>query len=360
MDFINQYSQLDTKTFQSGPLFGDSAAQQVESQLGSVLFNNVPGLTGNYTNLASIGFSLDENAKIVVDDSKLTQALTNAPDAVTALFQAAGNASSNNITYVSSTSKSKTSGTGSYNINITQVATKGSYTGEVAQTTASTQAETLTFNGNLFSNTAYKLTIASGSNAADTVKLINNDATLKNLVVASLDGSGKLQIVSKKYGSNGNFTAVSNITAGPDNSGLGVGSLGASVTGVDVAGTINGEAATGSGQFLTGNSGNANTDGLQIQYTGTTTGAVGTLQFTKGIGPIYNDIANVFTDSVNGLLTASEKSLQDQYDFLQTEVDEQTASVNAKVADLKQKYAAMDQAIANYQAQGQRLSAMFA
>lgn len=358
-DLIAGDSTIDPTTFQTGPLFGDSVAQQVESQLGSTLFNNVAGLTGNYTNLSSIGFSLDQSADIQVDNAALTKALTNDPNSVAALFKSIGSSSNSNLTYVTSTSKSKASGASQYAVNITQLATEGSYTAEVAQTAPSTQPEILTFSGPLLSNTPYKLTVATGSQASDIVHLINTDSTLSSLVTASLDSNGKLQITSKKYGSNGNFTAVSNITAANNNSGLGVGSLGTVVTGVDVAGTINGEAATGSGQFLTGNSGNATTDGLQIQYTGNTTGAVGNLQFTQGIGPIYNNITNQFTDATNGLLASSEQSLQDQYDFLQTEVDQQTASMNQKVTDLQAKYAAMEQAISGYQSQGQRLSAMF-
>ena len=42
--------------------------------------------------------------------------------------------------------------------------------------------------------------------------------------------------------------------------------------GVDVAGTINGEAATGSGQILTGDDGENNVDGLVMKYTGTAEG----------------------------------------------------------------------------------------
>jgi hypothetical protein len=38
--------------------------------------------------------------------------------------------------------------------------------------------------------------------------------------------------------------------------------------GLDVQGEINGEEATGVGQILTGNTGNSNTDGLAIRYTG--------------------------------------------------------------------------------------------
>ena len=358
-DLIAADSQVDPTTFNTGPLFGDQVAQQVESQLGGILFNNVPGLSGNYTNLASIGFSLDTSADIQVDQAALTKAINTNPSAVAALFKSVGSSGNPDLTYVTSTSKSKASGAAQYAVNITQLATQGSYTGEVAQTSPTTQPEVLTFSGALFSNTPYKLTVASGSQASDIVHLINTDSKLSGVLTASLDNNGKLQLTSKKYGTNGNFTAVSNITAAADNSGLGVGSLGSVIAGVDVAGTINGEAATGSGQFLTGKSGNSTTDGLQIQYSGKTLGAIGNLQFTKGIGPVYSDLANQFTDPTNGLIVSSQNSLQAQYDFLQTEVDEQTGSMNQKIRDLQAKYSAMEQTVSAYKSQGQRLTAMF-
>ncbi|WP_218275347.1 hypothetical protein, partial [Pseudomonas sp. GP01-A4] len=85
-----------------------------------------------------------------------------------------------------------------------------------------------------------------------------------------------------------------------NNSGIGPGGEGVSVAGLDVQGTINGEPATGSGQFLPGNTGNAKTEGLQIQYTGATTGAVGSITFSQGVSMVASGLANSFTDTVNG------------------------------------------------------------
>ena len=66
-------------------------------------------------------------------------------------------------------------------------------------------------------------------------------------VTASDDGSGHLVLTNDSYGSSGSFTLTS----------TGLGLTDETVTGVDVAGTIGGEAATGSGQVLTGTSDNA-------------------------------------------------------------------------------------------------------
>ena len=53
------------------------------------------------------------------------------------------------------------------------------------------------------------------------------------------------------------------------NSGIGVGGEGTYSSALNLAGTIANEAATGNGQFLTGSSGNAHTEGLQILVSAT-------------------------------------------------------------------------------------------
>ena len=54
--------------------------------------------------------------------------------------------------------------------------------------------------------------------------------------------------------------------------------------GVDVAGTINGKAATGAGQLLTANAVTDNgAEGLSLTVTGSSTGARGSVNFTRGV-----------------------------------------------------------------------------
>ncbi len=358
VDFVAQNSQLDTSTFNSGPLFGDSIATQAMSSVTSQLFNSVPGVTGQFSNLTGVGFTLDQSGHLVVDDSILTNAITSNPNAVAKLFQTTGTGSDSSISYVSDTSKTVPSSLNPYQIDITQLAKQSSYTGQVAQTLASASVENLTFNGSLFAGNAYHLQLAAGSTAASTVNAINSDATLKNLLVASLDVNGNLAIQSKRYGLQSNFTVVSDLAAGNDNSGLGMTSAGTTVMGLDVAGKINGEAATGSGQFLTGNAGNATTDGLQIMYTGTATGIVGTMNFTKGIAAQMSDVLKTFTDPVGGLLTTTNASLQREIDTLTSDMNTLATQISQSQADLQQQFANMENVIGQLQAQGQSLAAM--
>ncbi|MBN9503068.1 MAG: hypothetical protein BGO01_08110 [Armatimonadetes bacterium 55-13] len=358
IDFVSQYSQFDKDTYASGPLFGDQVASQLEQDITSMMFSNVPGLSGSYTNLTTLGFSLDDSGKLAIDDSILSNAIASAPNDVANLFKTSGVGSTNDIQYVSSTSKTAATSSSAYEVNITALATKGSYTGEAAQTLASTAAETLTFSGTMVGSSPYKLTLNIGNSLADTVAAINKDSKLKDIVVASIDGSGKLLLESKRYGVGGNFTVTSNLAAASDNSGLGMTSAGTAVAGTDIQGTINGEEATGNGQFLTGKTGNAKTEGLQIMYTGLTTGSVGTIALRKGMGAQTSDLMGTFLDSLNGILTSTDNALKDEFDDISDQIDDLNTRLQQKQLDLKDKFARMEQSISTLQSQGQRLSAL--
>jgi flagellar hook-associated protein 2 len=350
IDFVASNSQLDSKTFQTGPLFGDPTVQQVQSQMSNVVFNSVKGLTGQYTNLAQIGFSFDQSGHLTFDQGKLDAAVKANPTDVAALFRTMGTSTATGLNYVSSTSKTTAAGA-PLAVNITQAATEGNYVAQTAQTQPVSTVEALTFNGNLFGNTSYTLNISAGSTQDQIVSQINSDSTLKNLMMASVQ-NGKLVLQSNKYGSVGNFTVSSNQAAASDNSGIGT--AGSYTAGVDVAGTINGEAATGSGQFLTGNTGNASTEGLQIQYTGTATGAIGSITFTKGVGASISDLVGSFTDPVNGLLSATTNSLQTEITGITDNITDLQNQLAQTQDDLKAKFSAMESAIAalkNQQAQ---------
>lgn len=77
-------------------------------------------------------------------------------------------------------------------------------------------------------------------------------------VQVSLDGSGALNFTSSKYGSESNVA----ITSVEDGAALGL-SVSSGVAGLDVAGSIGGQAAKGDGQVLFLDSGAGGADGLR-------------------------------------------------------------------------------------------------
>lgn len=353
--FVKANSSFDQTTFATGGLFGDSNVAQVEASLSSALFSTPTGLSGTYTNLTQIGFGLDSDGNLTIDDTKLSAALSGDISGVSSLFRATGTSANSQISYLSSSNKTKASSSAGYSLVITQAATQHTMLGESAQTSPLVQQEILTFNGALFGNSSYDLVLDAGLTQQQVVDKINSDSKLKDSVSASIVG-GKLQLNAKKYGTPGVFTVSSNRTAAADTSGLGTPTI--SLQGLDVSGTINGETAIGSGQVLTGSTGNATTDGLQLMYTGSATGSVGTLVFTKGMSPTFTDLVTTFTDGTNGLLTATDKSLTDEIDGITSTIEDLTTRMTDKESSLRAKFARMEQAISQLQGQQQRLAAM--
>ncbi len=356
--FIDQYSQFDEASFATGPLFGDSTVRQFLSTFTVSMFNTIPGATGDYRNAASIGMRLNSKGTIDFDTSVFKAALAKDPEGVRKIFQNSGTSANSALTFVSAASTAKPSGTSPYDVHVTQLATKTSYLAATTKTGPNTVSEVLTFGGALLGSTNYTLNIDVGATMTDIVNKINSDSKLKDLVVAS-DNGGKLQIESKRFGTSGRFTLVSNQSPLGTNSGVGF-TAGSLVDGLDIAGTIAGQAATGSGQFLTGATGNTVANGLQIQYTGLTTGLVGSMTYVQGLSGSINEALKTFTDSINGLAVAGQDAFKKQADDLQKDIDRINLRANQKSDDLKAKFIAMESRMNSLKSQGNALSRLFA
>jgi flagellar hook-associated protein 2 len=354
ISFIENNSKFDSSTFETGPLFGDPTARQFQAALGNQLFNAIPGLTGTYRNLTDVGFRLGSDGRLSLDESKFKTALSADNEGVRRIFQNFGSSTTGSIQYVSSTSTSIPTTVAPYDINITQVATRTQWIAGTAKTGPNTASEKLTFSGNLFGGQSLDLMIDVGMNLTDIVAKINNDPRFKDNVTASIN-SGRLQVDSKKFGGNGQFNLVSNQSPLGTNSGVGF-APGTLTNGLDVQGTIAGQAATGVGQFLTGSNTNTVANGLQIQYTGTTTGLVGNINFTRGISGIINETLKPYTDFTNGLTVANEKSLRDQADLIQKDIDRIQERARTKANELRNKFSNMESQIARLQSQGSRIA----
>jgi len=348
IDFIAQNSQFDSETYSSGPLFGDSSASQVTSTMGDVLLRSVG--SGSVNNLIRLGFGLDEAGRVTFDEAAFDKVAAEDPNAPSRLFAASGSSTTSALRYVSSSAKTKA---GNYEVIVTQAATRSSGTAGMAQANPSGGGETLTFGGSVLGGRSVVLTTAGGS-AADLVNQINNDSRLRDYFNASLDNDGKLKIESRGYGSGSSFTLASDQAASDSNSGIGTSGL--TVTaGLDAAGTINGQTATGTGQFLMGPTGST-VEGLQVMYTGSTTGTVGSLSFSQGIANQMTDSMFSFTDSVNGLLTALDKSIQEQIDDMSDKITRLNDSFVLKEQTMRKKFAVMEEMISKFQSQGTQIA----
>jgi len=174
-------------------------------------------------------------------------------------------------------------------------------------------------------------------------------------ITATNDGSGHLELTHDNFGSNYSFTIEEDTDAG-----LWTGSMSNPISvdnGVDVVGTINGEAATGLGQFLTGDDDENNVDGLMVKYTGTTEGLyVGDVKLTLGTAELFDRVLFNITDSYDGYLAFKQDSLQDSISSFETKIEEMEARLNNKMEMMINKFVIMETALAKIQSQSQWLS----
>ncbi len=169
-------------------------------------------------------------------------------------------------------------------------------------------------------------------------------------ITASNDGSNRLKLNHEDYGAAIGFSVTSTDTQI-------LGTASDSDTGVDVAGTINGEAATGNGRILIGDAGNSNTDRLSILVNDNATGAQGTVSLTLGIAEQMDGLLKGLTDSIDGMLAIKQDALQGQHDAIQDRIDRIEARLLLFEERLRRQFLAMEQAMSRIQSQGNFLLA---
>ncbi len=364
--FVNRFNDLvstvkeltffDTQTLQGGPLLGESSVINLMDTLTQIVTDQVSGLSGSTSVLAQVGITLETDNRLSINNATLDNALNSRLGEVAKLFQAVGSATSSAVTYISSTDKTQSSSATGYAINITQLATQAAVTATTEKTANDNpNVETLTFTGGQFGASGRTVFLSANSTLDDIISQINADSVVSQFIVASKLGS-RLTLTARQYGSNFNFNVVSSQAAASNNSGIGNVLLNA--TAQDVAGTINGEAATGNGQFLTGNVGNATTEGLQLRITSTVTGDLGKIVFTKGVANRVKTYAKEATDFLSGTLTQVSNSLGEQVKEIGEQIQRLQDRLKAEEVRLRTQFAEMERAVSRIRAAGAGLAGL--
>ncbi len=163
-------------------------------------------------------------------------------------------------------------------------------------------------------------------------------------ITASASGNN-LAITHDTYGSTYGFT----IAEANDYSGITDGTY----AGVDVAGTINGEAATGGGQILVGDApGDGETtsiERLSIKVTSTSTGSKGNVKLTVGVAEkMYRDL-DFFTDQYDGLVTIRIDGLKDTIDDIQETITGMELRLVMEQMRIENQFVQLEMALAKLQ-----------
>jgi len=184
----------------------------------------------------------------------------------------------------------------------------------------------------------------SGGTLAFGADTVTQEGRYAMSVEAVASGTG-ITIQSTAYGSNSGFSIAQSAD--------GLGMLDQALTGVDVAGTINGLAANGSGQLLLGSAGNV--DGMGLFYTGTAP-VTSDVVVGVGIAAAFEGLLDMYSNPVTGLVQNRISSSQSNYDTLTARIADLTAQMEQQRVTLTQSFARMEQAMATMQQSGDFLT----
>ena len=367
--YINALVSYNPDTKAAGVLLGNRQITTIQDQLTSLVTTVVGNANPRMNRLSALGITLGDNSQLTVDDAKLTSALNGQLSGVTLgdvrnLFAMTGSSSNPGVEFVVGSGKTQES-VDPYQVNVLQAAQQGSIaaTNTLAASTVidgTNNAFTISING----TTSSTITLAAGTYTAQALAQevqseINASSSLSGRLVTAGIVGGKLTITSNTYGSS------SKVKIG---SGTALGVLGFAGTeagsGSDVVGNFvaNGvtETATGSGQFLQGDSTNANTSGLQVRVALTPSqlgnNPVATLTVKRGIASKLDLILQGMLDPVTGRLQTITSGFDSQIQDIQKQIDRQTVSMQAQHDALVAQFAALESTVSKLQSAGSFLS----
>ena len=334
--FVKAYNAFNTTSRQltfydagnrtAGALQGDATARAMQASVRGILSSVAGGLSGGLTRLSQIGLALQSDGALAFDSAKFQKAVDSNSADLAALFTTTGKASDTRVRFITA---SASVAVGSYAVNVTQAASQGRLAGDGAAGLSISAGINDSLNLNVDGQAA-SLTLGAGTYAsadalaAEIQSRINGDSGLAALGIRTTvsQSGGVLSVTSAAFG------AASAVTT-PTGSGAAnlFGIAPSASAGTDVAGTINGVAASGGGQGLT------SIEGLRLKVAAQASGALGSVAVSRGYGALLSAAVATLTDSGGPLNTRTEglnASIKRN--------NAQQVSFNARMATLEANY----------------------
>jgi flagellar hook-associated protein 2 len=371
-EFTTQFRYSSEKN-EAGLLLGNSTASSLQQSIRESVLGSVAGVNTNANRLSAIGVTVGNDGKLSFDSSKLATIFSGdaagiAASDVKRLFALDGASTNGGIEFLLGSSKTGAPA-GGIQVDITQAAERASITG------TNTIAASIVIDGTndtlaakLDGRTATDITLTHGTYTRDELAQLLEDALngheefTGRLASVGLSGTS-LSISSDTYGS------VSQIAITGGTAAATLGFLGTeSSTGKDVAGKfiIDGqeETATGNGRLLQGAAGSANTDGLQVRVTLTTSQVVagmdGQLNMTRGIAARLDQTLGKMLDAVTGRIKIVNDGFDGKLKNLQTAIDRQNDFFDKQEQQLNDQFIALETTISQLQTTATYLTAQLA
>lgn len=330
---IKTRTAYDTATKTAASLNGDPTVRRIAQELVRATSDTVASSSLGTAGLA--GLQLSRSGTFTFDSSAFTAAYRKDPTAVQALFTQTG-ATTGDVSFRGAGNRALS---GSYDVVVTTpaaVARAGQTLTDpldVARTiSVRVNGTTATYQAQVGDDLA---TIAAGLTSAVGDKGLPLDVSVD---------AGQLVVAHRNAGSAARFDVAW------------AGSTWSSAAGTDVAGTIGGVAATGTGRVLAVPSSTQGLGGLSVTVAGNATGTVGTVGYTAGIAQRVASAVSSATDLGDGYLTGAETSTRSRISTLQTSISAWDVRLTARETHLRATWAQLEVKLGNLKNQSSWLT----
>jgi flagellar hook-associated protein 2 len=336
--FVKAYNDLDktledlsaynASTRTGAVLNGDPAVRSLQNQLRAVFSQPLGGTGSDLRSLSDIGMAFQRDGSLLLDAAKMNRVMAANPGRIAGLFAPLGRSTDSLVEFVSARSGVSA---GSYALDVTQLATRGTGNGTVPAGLTITAGVNDTLDLTVDS-TAFSVTLAAGTYASASALAAQLQGRINGASALAAAGggvevsesAGQLTVTSNTYG-----TASRVILSGGNGM---AGLFGASpvrADGIDAAGMIDGVAATGSGQTLTSDA------GLSVRVLGGALGARATIDYTVGYASQLSGFASAQLGAQGSVASRTEGISRSV-----SLISDQRTSMQRRLDDVEKRYRA--------------------
>ena len=360
--FVSAYnsarSWVKTATAAGGALAHNYSAKAMVQSLTSTLLTPVIGASGSLTSAATVGLQHDRTGVLSLNTTVFQKMAASNFSDVRNLLTVGGITTNSQLSFITAGSAAKPSST-PYAVSITRAATlataaSAAWAGGVYVNSGT--ADTMTITDAATSKTG-NISLSGGDTIDAAVSRLNTMFSDKGMRLVASKSSGRLAVDALDHGLSNGFTVA--YTAGSVGDGIATAITAGAYKGLDVAGTINGEAATGRGQMLAGATGNATTDGIWLRYSGTTApvnGDAGSLSFSLGLAGTLASISDSISASFGGTATKLSTAATTRASNLDSRIAAIQTRLDARRKALTTQFTAMEKAMSKSNSVGSFLT----
>ncbi|MCU1485353.1 MAG: flagellar hook-associated 2 domain protein [Actinomycetia bacterium] len=350
---IKKQTAYDPATKSGAPLVGDNLVRSLQSQVLSLV-------TSSGKSTASAGVQLAKDGTITFDSAKFQAAFTADPTGTATLFTPGGSSAhpdppqsalASKVTLLKASDQTQP---GTYDVKITAAGrqARAEVTGTIAD------GEKLTIN--VPGKTALVLTAGPTDDLTTMASRINEASATGSLGIVARVESGALEIRTQSYGAAPTLTVTTDAVAA---------TAAATVAGADVAGTINGVVAKGSGQTLIAPPADNTLHGVALKVTatdadvataaglaGANTNLMARWTYSPGLAARMDSLAGDAVRTGTGRLSLIIAGNQSEIDDLGLKITDWDTKLAAKEAGYRTQYANLETALGKLKSQGTWLS----